>query len=110
MEFKLTEEMSALTSISKRNLDKLSEVYIYCIVEFIKETVLADETVTDIDLGFGKLLIDSSNNNLRFKFVPSAKLVEESVNSVKHKQNLLDIALESSLINKIENAQKDILS
>lgn len=106
---KLTEEMAVLSTIQKKNLEKLSEIAIYCIVEDVKEATLDNNDLVKIDIGIGELLINSKDNTLKFKFIPGAKLVDECVNAIKHKQNLLDLALESSLIEKVENLQKEVL-
>lgn len=105
----LIEDVSTLTTINKRNLNKLIEVASYCINETIEEDLLDGSNVSDIDIGIGELHIQYVDNELKFKFIPSAKLREEIIDTIKGKHNNLELVLDKNLVDKITNIYKEII-
>lgn len=105
----LVEDVATLTTINKKSLQKLLDIAVYCINETIEEDVLASNGVSEIDLGIGELYIQYVNNELKFKFIPSAKLKEGIIDTIKGKQNNLEITLEKTLVDKITHTYKDII-
>lgn len=105
----IIEDVSLLTTINKRNLNKLIDVAQYCINEAIEESLIESKTTSDINIGIGELHIQFLNNELKFKFIPSAKLREGIIDTIKGKQNSLELVLEHNLVDKITNVYKEII-
>ena len=105
----IIEDVATLTTINKKNLNKLVEVALYCINEAIEESLLDQKTVTDLDIGIGELHIQFVDNELKFKFIPNAKLREGAIDTIKGKQNNLELILEQNLVDKITNIYKEII-
>ena len=109
MENNITKDVSVLSTISEKTLSKLINIYIYAINEAIEESMLEHKNKSELDIGLGTLIILHEDNELKFKFIPSAKLKESIINTVVNKQNTLDIVLENTLINRITNRYKDLI-
>ncbi len=105
----LVQDLSTLTTIPKKNLNRLIDVAIYSINETIAEDLLQGNDVSEVNIGLGNLYIQCSGNKLNFKFIPSAKLREEVINTIKNKENSLELTLEKNLIDRITNTYKDII-
>lgn len=106
---KITEDVSKLTTIPVKTLDSLMDKFLYCIVDLVKETNLAGENTTNIDLDFGVLSINYNNNQLKYKFTPSSKFNQAMSDLFNKGLNSLENILESSLITKITNTYKDLI-
>lgn len=106
---KLIDDLSTLTMINSSKLDRLSKLSVYCINEELLESILADKSLVEYDIGIGKLYISTANNELRYKFIPSEELHSSVKNTVESKRNLLEAKIEKSLVSSIEETYKDLL-
>lgn len=104
----ILEDISTLTSINKKALDKLSNVAIYCINDAVVESLITDNDTVKVDIGIGELWLRLENDQVKYKFIPSAKFEESIVNTITNKSNLLEISIENSLKEKITNTYKDL--
>ena len=105
----LVKDISTLTTIPERALQRLVEVSIYCINDAVSEDVGQENNVSEIDIGIGKLSISHEDNDLKFKFIPGAKLEEEIIKTIKNGQSTLEYTLERNLVKMITNTYKDII-
>lgn len=109
MERNLIEDLSKLTTIPQKALDKLVEKSMWIICDDVQESCLESNVLTTIDLGIGKLLIDTSNDAIRYKFIPNCDLDNALKKVIIDDINPLKNTLELALVNKILNTYKTIL-
>ena len=67
------------------------------------------EPISEIDLGFGTLLIKLEDDSVKYKFIPSNALETNIKETVTKKKNPLIAAVDSSLVQKIEHCYKELL-
>lgn len=109
MGIKAVENVSKLTTIPEKNLARLQDIYAYVICDAVEDALLSDIYVSDIELGFGTLSIKFEDNELRFRFKPSAKFEEELIDTIVNKRNVLTLEVEKSLVSKIVQTYKDLM-
>lgn len=108
MKTNLKSDISLLTTINEKALDKLTDKVLWCISDAVEKALLNNDNIAEIDLGFGILMISILDNNVKYKFIPSKNL-EKSVNdTIINEKNILVDVLEESLVNKITNVYKDM--
>lgn len=105
----LIKDLSTLTTIPEKALQKLNNKSYYCINEAVLETLLAKKELVEINIGIGTLYIQLLDNSVKYKFIPSPEMEKNIKNTVINNQNSLQNVLESSLVNKIINTYKDLL-
>lgn len=104
----LIKDVSAITNINEKLLNKIVDIAIYCINDAVEESVLNKECITQVDIGIGTLSILASNNELKFKFIPNAKLRESVISTIKNEENTIDKVVESNIVEKLTKLYKDI--
>lgn len=104
----IVSDVSTLTTIPEKTLNKLITKYIYCICEAILEDVMNEKDVSELDLGFGILYIKHVGNEVKYKFVPSSDLEKAVSNTVTKKLNLLENVLNETLAKKFIEVYKDL--
>ena len=109
MKYTLIDDVSNLLNVNQRMLGKIVDASMYSINDSVKEVIVKNENVCEIDIGIGDLIIGVYDNDLKFKFIPSAKLRESVISTIKNEENMLDVKLEENLANKLERIYKDIL-
>lgn len=105
----MIENLSTLTTIPKKHLERLLSKVFLCIGDAVEETVIKNEKLTEIDIGIGTLVISIYNDTLKYKFVPSNRLDKVVKSTVVEKKNNLTREIEDNLANKIINVYKDML-
>jgi len=109
MEQNLIKKESTLTTINEKYLHKLSDIQIYIMNDIVEDALLSGETETSIDLDIGVLTIRFEDNDLRFRFKPSAKFEESLISTIQNKQNPLTLTLERTLVNKLLSIYKELI-
>lgn len=105
---KLNEDLSLLTSIPEKTLGKVFSKSIYCISNAVVESTLAGEEVTEIVTDVGSILIQNKDNQLKYKFVPNAKLDRELTEATTSMKSSLEDALEESVIKKFNDLYREL--
>ena len=105
---KLIEDVSKLTTIPEKSIDKLMQKFIYCICEQIQEDILENKEISELDLGIGILYIKYEGDSIRYKFIPSQVLEKAVYNTVVKKLNLMETALNEALAKKFIDVYKDL--
>ena len=108
MMYNIVERLSKLTTINEDNLMRLNNVVSCCVSDAIHECVLAGEDEIVIDFGFCKLLVAVSDNSVKYKFIPNAKLEEDIVNVIKNNKNALDSIIVDKLKSNLISTYKDL--
>lgn len=104
----LIKDVSTLTTIPEKSLNKLMDKTYWCISNEVVESLKQDSNVIEIDIGIGELYIKVVDDTIQYKFIPSAKLNDTVKNTVINKRNVLEDTLEKTLINKIVDTYKDL--
>ena len=104
----IIDDLEILTTIPANTLKKLKQKEIYCIADALEESILADQSVTEVELGIGILTIKHTKDDIMYRFTPSAKLNDAVKNTIINGKNILTDSLEVSLVNNIKNIYKDL--
>lgn len=104
----IVKDTSVLTTIPEKAIKKIIDKMIYSINEAIVEARITGDDIVEMDIGLGTLFIRLEDDSIQYKFIPGEKLEETVKNSFINKQNLLEDALDTSLVNKMTNIYKDL--
>lgn len=105
----VVENLSKITTIPPKCITSLFNKEAYCIVDFIHEDTLSNVTLTEIDIGIGTLSIYHDNSDLKYRFSPNKAFNESVIKAAKGELNLMESAMEKTLVDKIVNTYKDLL-
>lgn len=105
-------KMSNLTMLPKNFISKLDVIKIMLIADIIYDMKLTNQRDEIIDIGIGTLAVNIANNTYKFKFSPSAKLIEQLKNMDVSKDNIkseLLKTLEVNLSDKMTKLYKEFI-
>ena len=105
----LISDISLLTSVPYKTLKNLCDKGNECICHSILENVRDSNVETIVDVGIGQLTIIVDNEEIHYKFRPSAKLEEMLINTISSNDDPLVTHIEQSLISRILNTYKDLV-
>ncbi len=105
----IIDDLSSLTTIAEKHLVKLLAKEIYCISDAVAEAKAIEKDAVDLDIGIGTLSIRMSEEEVAYKFIPSAELHSAVKSAISSGQNLLEDKLEASLVSKVTDAYKELL-
>ena len=111
-DYNLVKELSTLSTIPEKTLNKLTDKVTYCVCDSVAEAMSEneyDDKSIDIDIGIGKLSIGYVDDNVVYKFIPSESLDASVKQAVLNGRNLLEDTLEKSFIDKVTNVYKDLV-
>ena len=109
MKLNLKSNLSTLSTISESSLSKVIDEIIWCICDSIENTTIDEDTTTEVDIGFGSLLINIVDNQIKYKFIPSKKFEQAILSTIIEGNNQLVNNLENSLTEKMLTIYKDLL-
>lgn len=104
----IVQDVSVLSTIPEKTLNKLNQKIIYAICEAILEDVQLEKDISELDLGFGILYVKHVSDEIKYKFVPSTDLEKAVYNTVTKKLNLLEDTLNETLVKKFLDVYKDL--
>ncbi len=102
------EDLHTLTTIPKNSLVKIFDKCKYAICNNVYEAMVSGENVVDMNIGIGTLKIKFDDDGVLYKFIPSKSLEESISNTITLGENPLCNVIEQSLVNKVENAHKEL--
>lgn len=105
----IIEDLSKITEISEKDLNKLIIKSIWCICNSVAENNLINKNLTELNIGLGKLLILDEDNVIKYKFIPSKLLEKNLIKTLTEGKNPLKMVLEKTLCSRIINTYKDII-
>ena len=105
----LVEDLSTLSTIAVTNLNKLTSLSEDIISHAIYEARLKKEPIVEIDVGIGSLYILISDTEVKYKFIPSAKVQKTISYTIKNNKSKLIERTDETLGRRITNTYKDIL-
>lgn len=102
-------DISTITTISEKTLNKLKDRVILSICENVTEDKMEDKTLSEIDLGIGVLYIGYADTSaVKYKFIPSEELQKNVRETLNGKLNLMNDTLNAALSQAFENIYKDL--
>jgi hypothetical protein len=104
----IVKDVSVLSTVPDKTLDKLIEKGVYCISDALLEDIDTDKDVTELNIGIGTLYIKHTADTIAYKFMPSDEFANVVKSTVKNKQNLLSNVLDETLSKKFLEVYKDI--
>ena len=107
--FDLVSDIATLTTLPDKTLRRLCDKGSECICHNVLETLQNNELETNIDISIGNIKIIVENNEIHYRFIPSAKLEEMLVNTLNTEVDPLVKDIEESLTTRILNAYKDLI-
>ena len=102
------QDISKITTIPVRTLDKLVSKIDWCICDAIEESRMVGEDLTRVDIGVGVLCIYVKDNEIEYKFLPAPKLEKYVIDTVVNKKNPMVVNLEQTFVNRITKTYKDM--
>lgn len=101
-------DISTLTTIPEKTLNKLSKKAMFCICEAITEDMLSDNDITEAFIGIGTLYIKHSDNMIKYHFEPTDAFSKAVIQTTTSKINPLDSMLSDALHKKFNEVYKDL--
>ena len=108
MEKNLLEDVAKLSNIKSSIIKKFARVAEYCISDYVLESKIEDEDLTEIDVGIGKLTLLVDDDSLSYKFVPSTRLEKMIVDAYQKEESILTEKVEEGLENRLLSAYKEL--
>ena len=106
----LINDLSILTDVSDKTLNKFVPVSNYCIGHAVHESQCKHEDVVEIDIGIGELHLKLEDGcGIKYRFVPSKELESILIKTVTSKTSPIITKIDSQLQEKIDRAYKDLL-
>lgn len=104
----IVNDVSILTTISEKTIEKLLQKFVYAICEQIAEDILEEKDYSELDIGLGKLYVKIIGEEIKYKFVPSNYLQSAISNVVTNKLNLMENTLNETLVKRFMDVYKNL--
>ena len=98
-----------IVTVWRNSFQKLTDKINWCICDAVYQTKQVQNTITTLDLTFGKIVITNNSDSISYKFKPAPELEEAVKTVILDNVNPLKATLEKNLINRITNTYKDII-
>lgn len=105
----ITKDISNITTIPYATLGKLHSLSTSCICHAVQETRLLNGNLTSVDIGIGTLYIKTTEDEIKYKFIPSSKLEKSVMETVKTGKSPLVSKVEETLKDRVMNVYKELL-
>lgn len=106
----VNKDLSNLTTIPEKTLDRLNDKILYLMCQEIQENILDGEYVAEFNFYnlFTIYIKYDDTSAIRWKVIPNEKLENAVVSTAKNKLNLLEDNLNETLIKRFMDVYKDI--
>lgn len=106
----INEDVSTLTTIPKKTLDRLNPKILYSICETIQENILDENYVAEFNFYdlFTLYIKYDDKKAIKYRIVPSPTLEKAVSDTVKKKLNLLEDTLNLNLVTKFNDIYKNL--
>ena len=105
----LINDLNNLTNIPEKILEKLSDNVMFSILQSLQEMLIKKETLCEVDMSIGNLLISLEDDNIKFKFIPSKKLEKEIIKTIESGENSMKELLTKNMVATLEKTYKELL-
>lgn len=102
-------DLSTLYNIPVEVSDKLSSAIAYLIGDTVYQSLLSNEPISEIDLGFGKLIIKTELKDVKMKFIPTEELEADLKSIANGGKPSISKRVEKSLVTKLTEMYKEII-
>lgn len=109
MKKKISSDLSKLSNIPEDIIKKIFDLTSYCISNTVYESLLNNEQLTEIDLGFGELIIKHDLKDLKLKFLPCDNLELDLKNVNNGGKPELYHKIEKAVVAKLSDLYKEII-
>lgn len=110
MQQNLLRDISALTSVSLKTINKMEYLAELCICDYLNELDMqANDDIVNINVGFGTVSMLIVDDSIQYQFTPSYSLEQKMINAIENKCTPLSDAAETNLENKLLATYKDLL-
>ena len=109
MQQNLLRDISALTAVSIKTINKMSMLSEICFCDYLNELDMSGEDVVNIDIGIGTISLLVVDDTIQYQFRPSYSLENKLVRTIEDKRVPLVDTLETNLENKIQATYKELL-
>lgn len=110
MQQNLLKDVSALTSVSLKTINKMEHVAELCICDYLNELDMqANDDIVSINVGFGTISMLVIDDSIQYQFVPSYSLEQKMIDTIENKSTPLTSEAETNLENKLLATYKDLL-
>lgn len=106
--FNLIKDISTITNIPVSLLTKINNTTNSIICDDMLKSLQSGQQICQIDIGIGTLAIAVIDENVKYKFIPSAVLDMKVKDTINNGESNLQISLEHSLADKLVRAYKDL--
>ena len=106
---RLNEDVSVLTNVSTKTLDKFINISTACIGHAVHESCCEKSNISIIDIGIRELHIKIDDCEIRYKFVPSKELEKTLIQTVTTKNSPIISKLNENLQEKIDKTYKELI-
>ena len=103
------EKSSALSGVSIKALSKLKNYINMIHSDDIYLDMRDGKSVFEIDTFEGTILIKHENNEIKYKFIPSAEFNKLVANTIETRTSSLVKSLDSSVVNAMSNIYENLL-
>jgi hypothetical protein len=104
----LIDDLSTLTTVSKTNLMEMVEHSESILCHALLESIKDKDDYAEIDVGVGTLFIKSTDDGVKYKFIPSQHLSSVMNTTVRTKRSPLSLRIDETLGKRIMNTYKDM--
>lgn len=106
---KILDDISTISTIPYTQLLSVADNMSHCICHQVLENSISGENVSEIDIGIGTLYVIQYEDNLKYQFIPSAKLEKELIQTLDTKCSPLIDKAGEILQKRIISAYKEML-
>lgn len=104
----IVNDISTLTTIPEKTLNKVFKKEIYCICNRVAEDYMEEKEMSVLDIGIGTLYIKLSPDGAKYHFEPN-ELLQKSINqTINSGKNVLVDTLTDALSKKFMEVYKDL--
>lgn len=105
---KINEDLSKLTAVPEKTLDKLTQKELYIMCQCIEEDLLEGKNTSEFDFGNFKILIKYDNKEeVKFKVIPSEEF-KKALKMTLNSKNILEDKLNQAILKKFMDVYKEI--
>ena len=109
MKDNIIEDLSTLTTIPVKTLERLTERLSWCLCNALQEALLKKELTVEANVGFGTISFGLEDDVLRYKFIPSPVLEESLRKLLLEGENPLVMTVEKTLATRVVKTYKDFI-
>lgn len=105
---KLCDDLSVLTCIESKDINKLVTMSNSIISHYIEEAIRNKDMTLVIDIGLGTLSISNIEGKIHYKFIPSETFESTVSDTYNTGKSRLKLNIEKALGSRLTNTYKDL--